>query len=111
MDFRTALAVELTGRLAELRLLLQSVDPPANLVTFLWIALGALASALAYLFRLLAVRYDKAVELVEKQHAMARETNEALRDVAESIRSLERAINLDGSLREALARDRRRDGD
>lgn len=84
---------------------LQSVEPPGNLVTFLWIALGALASAVGYLFRLLAVRYDKAVELVEKQHAVARETNEALRDVADAIRSLERSIDLDSSLREALERN------
>lgn len=104
--------LEMVGALAPLLDLLQQVqvEPPANLVAFQWVAISALAGVVAYLYRQLASRYDKSIEMLEKQYAVASETAEAIRDVTEAIRSLERAIDLDGSLRDALsARDRRQE--
>jgi hypothetical protein len=68
---------------------LQAGPPPDNLVTFLWIALGVLASVVAFLFRQLRIVEDRNAEiqreLLEKVLTGLSETSLAISGLVDAV--------------------------
>lgn len=88
---------------------IQQVEPPQSLVALMWVVVTALASSSVFMFRQLLLMHDKYVKLIEAQYAASKETSGALEDINKTISSMERALDLEAQLREAIRERRAKD--